>query len=311
MSIGGLHHVTAIASDAQANFDFYAGLLGLRLVKRTVNFDDPFSYHLYYGTELGAPGTILTFFAWPGAFRGRSGAGQVNATALSIPPGSLDFWRERLRSHGIAADEPMSRFDELALGFEDRDGMRIELIVAAKTDERPAWAAGPVPAEFAIRGLHSVTAWEEGYERTARMLTDVLGFRQTASAGNRFRYESENAGVGSLVDLLCTPDAAVARGGAGAVHHIAWRTADDAEQLAQHRKIAAAGLNVSPVLDRTYFKSIYFREPGGVLFEIATDPPGFTLDEPSDQLGRALRLPPWLEPMRAQIAAKLPPLVVP
>ena len=308
MSINGIHHVTAIASTPQGNLDFYAGVLGLRLVKRTVNFDDPLTYHLYYGTELGAPGTILTFFAWPHAFRGHGGSGQVNETALAVPRGALDWWRERFTERKVAHGEPVSRFRETVLPFEDGDGMRLELVET--DDERPPWRGGGVPERYAIRGVHGITAHEEGYETTAEMLSKTLLFTPAGHEGNRYRYKAEGGGAG-FIDLLCVPDRPLGRGGAGSVHHIAWRVAHPEEQLAWRGKVASAGLNVSPVLDRQYFHSIYFREPGGVLFEIATDAPGFAVDEPEAALGAALKLPPWLERSRAQIEAGLEPITMP
>lgn len=311
MHTSGLHHVTAIASDAQTNIDFYAGVLGLRLVKRTVNFDDPGSYHFYFGTELGAPGTILTFFAWPGAFHGAEGTGQVHATALAVPAGSLEWWAARFRNFRVPFRDPARRLGEEVLSFRDRDGLELELVAPAQPDPREPWSGGGVPESCAIRGLHAVSAQEEGYEKTARLLADTLSFSQTASEGNRFRYAADAGGPGEYLDLLCAPDAPPARGGAGTVHHIAWRAADDAVQLAWRQKIADAGRNVSPVLDRQYFRSIYFREPGGVLFEIATDGPGFATDEAPADLGKKLQLPPWLEPMREQIESNLPRIQMP
>jgi glyoxalase family protein len=307
MSVNGIHHVTAIAGNAQENLNFYAGVLGLRLVKRTVNFDDPLTYHLYYGTEIGAPGTILTFFAWPNAYRGRVGSGQVNATAFSVPPGSLGWWEERFKSLRVTHDRPLKRFGDEVLPFQDGDGMQLELV--AVEDERPAWKGGKVPEEAAIRGLHGVTAHEEGYQMTAELLTETLRFSAIGQEGNRFRYKSGEAG--GVIDLLCTPDGPRSRGGAGTVHHIAWRVPNDSDQLAWRKTVVSAGMNVSPVLDRQYFHSIYFREPGGVLFEIATDEPGFATDEPKESLGEALKLPPWLEGAREQIAAGLEPINLP
>jgi catechol 2,3-dioxygenase-like lactoylglutathione lyase family enzyme len=307
MSVNGIHHVTAIAGSPQANIDFYTGVLGLRLVKRTVNFDDPLTYHLYYGTELGAPGTILTFFAWPNAFRGRVGTGQVNVTSLAVPPGALGWWMDRLKELRVSYSLPVSRFGEEALGFQDSDGLQLELV--ATHDTRPAWKGGGIPEEYAIRGIHGVTAHEEGYEATAELLTKTLLFTPAGQEGNRFRYKA--GAEPGFIDLLCTPDGPRSRGGAGTMHHIAWRVAGDAEQAGWRHTVAAAGMNVSPVLDRQYFHSIYFREPGGVLFEIATDSPGFATDEPAAQLGQALKLPSWLEGAREQIEAGLEPITVP
>jgi glyoxalase family protein len=276
----GIHHVTAIAGEPQQNVNFYAGLLGLRLVKLTVNFDDPGTYHLYYGDEEGHPGTILTFFPWPGARRGRIGTGQVTVTSFSIPDGALGYWTERFKDHGVRFEGPVKRFDEEALVFSDPDGLQLELVASPGAEARSPWKEGPVPAEYATRGFHSVTLSEEGYERTASLLTETLGFRLAREAGNRFRYELNAGSPGTRVDVLCSPDAPRGMVAAGTVHHVAWRTPDGMQQEAWRRQIAGLGHNVTPVLDRQYFRSIYFREPGGVLFEIATDPPGFTIDEP-------------------------------
>ncbi len=308
--IPGLHHVTAITSDAQKNIDFYCGVLGLRLVKLTVNFDDPGSYHLYYGDELGRPGTILTFFAWPGAHRGRIGPPQVTVTAYAVPANAIDYWVGRLKEKGLNP-RTTERFGERVLSFVDPDGMQLEIVGGAEPKGQ-AWAAGPIPVAEAIRGFHSITISEEGYENTARLLTDVMGFKATSSDQNRFRYQ---AGVGdgfaSTIDLVCVPDARHGSMGAGVVHHVAFRTPDDGQQEAWRKTIAGAYFNVSPVMDRTYFHSIYYREPGGVLFEIATENPGFTVDQPADQLGAKLMLPAWLEKHRAEIERVLPTVKLP
>ncbi|MGD0539993.1 MAG: ring-cleaving dioxygenase [Tepidisphaeraceae bacterium] len=309
-SILGIHHVTAITADAQKNIDFYCGVLGLRLVKLTVNFDDPGSYHLYYGDELGRPGTIMTFFAWPGAHRGRIGPPQLTATAFAVPSSALDYWSRRLGEKGVET-QAADRFGERALGFADPDGMPLEIVGSPKPNGQP-WASGPIPAEQAIRGFHGITVSEEGYENTAKLLTDVMGFKAGGSEQNRFRYRAAAGdGFASTVDLLCVPDGRHGAMGAGVVHHVAFRTKDDAQQLAWHEELAAKGFNVSPVMDRVYFHSIYYREPGGVLFEIATDHPGFTVDEPADKLGHKLMLPPWLEPHRAEIERVVPPVRLP
>jgi glyoxalase family protein len=307
--IAGLHHVTAIARDPQANADFYAGVLGLRLVKKTVNFDDPGTYHLYYGDELGHPGTILTFFPWPQARLGSRGAGQATVTAFSVPTGSLGFWTERLKSLGVDFDGPEERFDEEVLTVRDPDGLLLELVARAG-DERAPWAGGPVPEAFAVRGFYNVTLAEWNPAVTADLLTRTMGFRQVGEAGDRIRFATGTGGAGTLVDLLATPSASRGVISAGTVHHVAFRAASDTEQLAWQGKLAERGLHVTPVQDRQYFHSIYFREPGGVLFEIATDPPGFTLDEPVASLGSDLKLPPWLESSRARIEEALPPFAV-
>jgi glyoxalase family protein len=310
-SLSGIHHITAIAEDPQRNLDFYSGLLGLRLVKRTVNFDDPGTYHFYYGDETGRPGTLLTFFPWPGAPRGRRGAGQATAIAFAIPHDSLGFWAGRLKRNGIATSDAAPRFGEEAVAFQDPDGLGLELVSSAEGNAGEGVARGPVPAERAIRGLHGVTLSEEGCERTSGLLVGTLGFRREQEQGSRFRYRASGAGPGLVVDLLFVPDAPRGVVAAGTVHHVAFRAADDAEQGKWRDRLARAGLNVTPVLDRQYFRSIYFREPGGVLFEIATDPPGFTVNEPVESLGARLMLPPWLEPRREVLERSLPPLAPP
>jgi catechol 2,3-dioxygenase-like lactoylglutathione lyase family enzyme len=312
----GIHHVTAITADAQKNIDFYCGVLGLRLVKLTVNFDDPASYHLYYGDELGNPGTILTFFAWPGAARGVNGPPQVMTTAFAVPQNALGFWRERLTEKGVTLNPTVARFGQQLLEFIDPDGMRLEIAAVDKPGGQ-AWTAGPVPVEQAIRGFAGITISEEGYENSAKLLTEVMGFKAEANEGNRFRFRAD-AGrtaaegvLGSVVDLLCTPAAPRGRMGAGVVHHVAFRTADDPQQLTWRAELVRLKFNVSPVMDRSYFHSIYFREPGGVLFEIATDNPGFTADEPAEQLGTKLMLPPQFEPHRAEIERVVPRVRLP
>ncbi|NLE50632.1 MAG: ring-cleaving dioxygenase [Chloroflexi bacterium] len=306
----GIHHVTAIASDPQRNVDFYAGALGMRMVKQTVNFDDPGTYHFYYGDEAGHPGTILTFFPWPGARRGRQGTGQIGATAFSVPVNSLGFWRDRLAELGVETATE-TRFAQDVLIFADPDGMPLELVADSAVGDVPGWEGGPVPAEHAIRGVHSVTLWEADADLTDRILQGALGFTPIDEAGARTRYHIAEPGVGMRVDVLHLPDTAPANGGAGTVHHVAWRTGDRDQQQAWQARVSARGLHVTDILDRQYFTSIYFREPGGVLFEIATDPPGFTLDESLESLGSALRLPPWYEERRAMIERVLPPIHLP
>jgi glyoxalase family protein len=307
--IEGLHHVTAIARDPQVNIDFYSGLLGLRLVKRTVNFDDPGTYHFYYGDEAGTPGTILTFFPWPLAKRGSQGAGQATATAFSVPAASLGWWRERLARHNVAFEEPARRFDEEVISFLDRDGLELELVAHEGAEARAPWDGGPVPPGQAIRGFHGVTLTEWNPRVSARLL-GTMGFRQVGEDGRRTRFEVGPGGAGAYVDLLGVPDAPQGRISAGTVHHVAWRVADDAAQAHWQRTLAEAGAHVTPVQDRQYFRSIYFREPGGVLFEIATDIPGFATDETLAELGGSLQLPPWLESARARIEEALPPIQV-
>jgi glyoxalase family protein len=306
--LSGIHHVTAIAGDPQRNVDFYTGLLGLRLVKLTVNFDDPETYHLYYGDGVGHPGTILTFFPWPGGMRGRPGTGQLTMTSFSVPEGAMGFWVERLKDRRILFDGPShtGADGEEALSFFDPDGLGLELVAHPGAEERSGWEDGPVPHEHAIRGFHRVTLMEEGYERTAALMTENLGFRLTGENADRFRYQIGDGGPGAIVDVKCRPVAPRGIVSVGTVHHVAWRTPDDEQQRGWREDLVSAGLNVTPVMDRQYFHSIYFREPGGVLFEIATDPPGFMVDETQEQLGRSLKLPPWLEPMRQHLQHALP-----
>lgn len=312
MNITGLHHVTAIASDPQRNLDFYVELLGLRLVKRTVNFDDPGHYHFYFGDAVGTPGTILTFFPWPGSRRGIRGSGEVSATAFTIPTGSADYWLERLKLYHVAAELAPKRLGEGVVRFADPDGMLIELIEATPSDAVVPWDEGAVPPEHLIRGLHGVSARLRSAEKTAQLLTEVFGYRRAQETGNRVRFVSPaERGIGKYIDLISAPDVPPGRLAAGSVHHIAFRVSNDEEQLAWREKLVDLGYQVSPIMDRTYFHSIYFREPGGVLFELATDPPGFSQDEAVNELGGKLRLPVWMEQARPQIENILPKITVP
>jgi catechol 2,3-dioxygenase-like lactoylglutathione lyase family enzyme len=307
----GIHHVTAIAGDPQRNLDFYAGVLGLRLVKLTVNFDDPGSYHLYYGDEIGRPGSILTFFPWPGGMRGRQGAGQIVTVGLAVPPAALGFWIERLISHGIKYEGPTRRFDEQVLAFSDPDELRIELVATASALGAEPWSEGPVAAEQAIRGLHGTTIWEDGDSGTGHFLKQVIGMASVGEDGGLVRYASDGSGPGLVVNLPRASGFWSGAGGLGTVHHMAFRAASDEEQLAKRAEIEARGFDITPVIDRQYFHSVYFREPGGVLFEIATDGPGFTNDEAVSELGTHLRLPPVYEPNRERIEGALPALRLP
>jgi catechol 2,3-dioxygenase-like lactoylglutathione lyase family enzyme len=307
----GIHHITAIAGDPQTNLDFYAGVLGLRLVKLTVNFDDPSTYHLYYGDGAGNPGTILTFFPWPSAPKGRRGAGQVTETAFAVPENSLGFWTARLAEHHVALDGPFDRFGETAVAFSDPDGMRVELVATNNIEDARAYQAGPIPLEYAIRGFHSATLMQSDRRGTSRLLTEIMGFKLVAEDGNRFRYTAESGQPAGLVDVVESTKERQGRVLVGSVHHIAWRTPNDEQQLEWLGELSRQGYGVSPVMDRKYFHSIYYREPGNILFEIATDPPGFAIDEPADTLGTHLVLPAWLEPERARLQAVLPPLRLP
>jgi glyoxalase family protein len=307
-AIKGLHHITAIASDPQRNVDFYRNVLGQRLVKRTVNFDAPDTYHFYFADEIGNPGSVLTFFAWPEMRRGIRGNGETNAVAYNVPVRSLKFWKEHLKRNGVTAHSSEKRFGENVLAFEDLDSMRVELI---ETDSLPKinfWKEGPIPQEYALHGFHSVTIWLEEVQSTAELLTDQMGYRPLAQEENRHRFVADSDALGHFVDLVEGPEKPRARLGVGSIHHIAFRAPNDEQQLQYQALIRHAGFNVTEVLDRSYFHSIYYRERGGVLFEIATDTPGFAIDEPVDALGEALKLPEWFEPNRTAIEESLIPI---
>ncbi len=297
-----------MAGDPRANIDFYHTLLGQRLVKKTVNFDDPGTYHFYFADATGTPGTVLTFFPWPGARRGTPGNGEAAAVAYTIRPGSADFWRARLGAAGVVIGQSQTRFGQEVIPFRDPDGMAVELVVSDAPAAVQYWAEGPVPAEHALRGFHSVTLWLDEVERTAALLADQMGYTAAGQEGSRTRLAGASGDIGLYVDLLHRPGQPRGRFGVGSIHHVAFRTVDDDEQLAYQLALRAAGFDVTPVRDRQYFHSIYFRAPGGVLFEVATDAPGFLYDETAGALGSALRLPPWLEPRRAEIEAALPDL---
>ena len=297
-----IHHVTSIASDPQQNVDFYTEVLGLRLVKKTVNFDDKYTYHLYYGDEVGAPGTILTFFPFENGRPGRVGRGQTSATAFVIPEGSVEYWIDRLKSHDIEVHSPRTRFDETVVPFRDHDGQPFELVTGT-TDIEP-WVDGPVPAENAIRGFHSVTLASLNPEQTEEVL-ETLGYEPTEQDDDRTRYRASGDRA-AIVDVRECSDAPQGRQVVGTVHHVAFRAPDEETQLEWRDQLNDSGLQVTPQKDRQYFKSIYFREPGGVLFEIATDEPGFTRDESKAELGMELKLPPWLENERRTLEERLP-----
>jgi glyoxalase family protein len=301
----GIHHVTAIATDPQRNLDFYTEVLGLRLVKRTVNFDDPGTYHFYFGDETGSPGTILTFFPWPNAGKGSAGVGQTTVTSFSVPEHSLAYWEGRLRSAGVPTEASGKRFDEDVLTFADPDGLKLEIVAHADARQVQTWSGTDVPFEHSIRGFHSVTLSERNLEVTAGTL-QTMGFRKVAEAGNRFRFEVGEGGDGTRVDVLALPTGRHGRVAAGTVHHVAFRVADDESQMEWRKHLIQHGLDVTPVQDRNYFHSIYFREPGGVLFELATDPPGFAIDEPVELLGEELKLPESFKHFRDEIEKVLP-----
>jgi len=307
----GLHHVTAIAADPQRNLDFYAGVLGLRLVKRTVNFDDPQTYHLYYGDEVGTPGSIMTFFPWPGARSGRAGAGQVAVVSFAILPSAIGFWVERLLRHGVEYQQPVRRGSgphaEQVLAFRDHDGLMLELVASAAAEARPAWGGAPgIARDHAIHGFHAVTLWIDRAERTEQLLTETLGFRPLREEGTTHRFTVGDGLPGTFVDVRAVGGFGVGAGGAGTVHHVAFAVPDDHAELALRERVSGAGLSPTAVIDRNYFHSVYFREPGHVLFELATNQPGFAVDEPVEHLGERLMLPEQYEPHRAEIEAVLP-----
>jgi glyoxalase family protein len=305
--VTGIHHVTAIAGDSQKNLEFYAGILGLRLVKKTVNFDAPDVYHLYYGDEIGNPGSILTFFPFGSNMKGRHGKGMVNTTTFSVASHSLEFWMTRLKKFNIDFKEQSGRFDdETAIYFEDVDGLGLELVFNNK-DKRKGHASGNIPVEYAIKGFYSVEIWQDGYERTAGLLTEHLDHILISEKGNRFRFAATDT-PGNYVDIVCSPDSMKGLPGNGTVHHIAFATPDSKTQEEVRIKISQRMLNPTPVLDRNYFTSIYFREPGGVLFEVATAGPGFSVDEPTVSLGETLKLPEQYEQYRDQLEKSLPPI---
>ncbi|MBV8567020.1 MAG: ring-cleaving dioxygenase [Methylobacteriaceae bacterium] len=307
MDRNGIHHVTAIASSAVRNLDFYTRVLGLRLVKKTVNFDDPGTYHFYYGDETGSPGSILTFFPWEHAAPGRSGVGQAEETAFRVPQGAIGYWTHRFLAKGVAHEAPEKRFGETVLPFKDPDGMPLALVAATGAEGEPAWLESDVPVEHAIRGFHGVTLMLKDVGPTAAILANVLGFAEAGREGSRVRFKAGGTGLGGVLDIRAVGAFLPGRMGAGAVHHIAFRAADDAAQALMVRKLAENhGLRTTEQLDRNYFRSVYFREPGGVLFEIATDIPGFAVDEPAAILGQTLKLPSFLEPRRKEIEAVLP-----
>jgi glyoxalase family protein len=305
--VSGIHHVTAISGNPRKNIKFYKEL-GLRLVKKTVNFDDPGTYHLYYGDESGTPGTILTFFPWEHAAAGRAGVGQTQQTAFRVPARSIGYWTHRFIEKGITHEALEKRFGETVLSFTDPDGMSLALVGAPGAENEKAWSDGDVPAEHAIRGFHGVTLLIEDAADTGAILADVLGFEAAGREGSISRYRAPNT-VGGVVDIYEAKGFLPGRLGRGSVHHIAFRAADDTVQAEMARKLVNEhGMHPTDQKDRNYFRSVYFREPGGILFEIATDIPGFAVDEPLATLGDALKLPPFLEPHRKDIEQALPSL---
>ncbi len=308
MRFEGIHHVTLITGDAPGNVDFYTRVLGLRLVKKTVNFDDPGTYHFYYGDETGRPGTILTFFPWQHVAPGRLGVGLAQETAFRVPEAAIGFWTHRFVDKGVPHQAPERRFGQSVLAFRDPDGMALALVGAAGAESEPAWTDGEVPTEHAIRGFAGVTLMLEDAAPTGAILTDVLGFAETGREGNLVRFQADGR-LGGTVDIRVAEGFLPGGMGGGSVHHVAFRAADDAAQAEMARTLADNhGIRATEQRDRNYFRSIYFREPGGILFEIATDVPGFAVDEPPASLGRELKLPRFLEARRHDIEQVLPEL---
>lgn len=303
----GLHHITAIANQAQRNLDFYTRVLGLRLVKKTVNFDDPGTYHFYFGDAIGTPGTILTFFPWEGIGSGKPGTGMATHIGYAVEKGALAFWKTRLQAFQIPYEEG-TIFGEKMLAFKDPDGLQLQLIEPSTNDPRSGWTTQEVSQEVALKGFHQVTLTLQEVEPTAQILTQVLGYQLQQHSGNRYRFAIDTVKTAHLVDILEEPSLASGQNLAGTNHHIAFRVKDDQVLMEFREKILEAGLPITPKIDRDYFYSLYFREPGGVLFEIATDNPGFTVDESREDLGSGLQLPQRYQPFRSQIEAALPQL---
>jgi glyoxalase family protein len=309
MTAHGIHRVTAISGPARRNLEFYTRTLGLRLVKKTVNFDDPSTYHLYYGDETGGPGTILTFFPWEHAAPGRLGVGETQETLFRVPEGAIGYWTHRFVEKGVAHETLQKRFGETVLSFKDPDGLRLALVAVPGIEREPAWSNGEVPADHALRGFHGVGLLLRDAAPTGAILSDVFGFSEAGREGTTIRFQAKDASLGGIVDIRAAGDFLKGRQGAGSVHHIAFRAADDEAEFAMRDRLAENhGIRTTDQKDRNYFRSLYFREPGGVLFEIATDIPGFAADEPVATLGQALKLPPSFEPRRKEIEAVLPAL---
>ncbi len=307
--MSGVHHITAIAGDAARTLEFYTRVLGLRLVKKTVNYDDPGTYHLYFGDEVGTPGTILTFFPWAHAPRGRNGVGLAQQTMFRVPESAIGYWTHRFVEKGVAHDAIEKRFGQSVLSFTDPDGMSLALVGVAGAEAEAAWQGGDIPAEDAIRGFYGIRLLLEDVKRTGAILTDVLGFTEADSEGPVTRFVANGTAAGSVVEIREAKGFLAGRMGRGSVHHVAFRAATDEEQAEMRKKLVENHrIQATEQMDRNYFRSIYFREPGGVIFEIATDAPGFAVDEPVASLGQALKLPEFLEGQRTEIEAILQPL---
>lgn len=304
----GLHHITAIAGDAQRNYDFYTKVLGLRMVKKTVNFDDPQTYHFYFGDGSGTPGSILTFFPWIGVKRGKNGSGMATGIGYSVPEGSLEFWKERFDKFHIHHNGISKKFGEDFLAFQDPDGLNLELIVPGNKDERKPWETTDVKAKVAIKGFHNVTLTLNDHKATAEILTDVFGYEHVGTENNLLRFKTNAVENAAIVDILEDPKAERGQNAGGTNHHVAFRVKDEETLMAFREKVMQKGLQITEKINRDYFFSLYFREPGGVLFEIATDNPGFATDETPEELGSSLQLPDRYKGARAQIEKALPEL---
>jgi len=304
----GLHHITAIAGEAQRNYNFYTKTLGLRLVKKTVNFDDPGTYHFYYGDEVGTPGSILTFFPWEGVQKGRTGTGMATEIGYSVPQGSLEFWNNRFNELNLNHGTINERFDEQFLSFEDPDGLLLNLVVPTTHDDRKPWLSDEVNEDVAIKGFHSVVLTVKKVDPTAKILTDIFGYKLLSQQDNRYRFITDATATANIVDIVEEPNGNYGHNAVGTNHHVAFRAKDDNVMMEFHEKVKAAGLNITEKIDRNYFYSLYFREPNGVLFEIASDNPGFATDESVKELGTHLMLPPQYEHQRKRIEEWLPVL---
>lgn len=308
MAKSGIHHITAISSTTRENYDFYTKTLGMRFVKKTVNYDDPGTYHFYYADRVGSPGSVLTFFPHPGLPQGRLGRGQAVEIGFAVPKNALAFWEARFKENGIPYQGPAQRFDETYLRIADPDGLILELVGVDDFSGDEVWATEEIDAASAIRGFHNITLWVGDRQKTARVLTAHLGFHPAGEDEERYRYATGEKGPGQIVDIRELPEMKRGLPGAGTIHHVAWRVGDEADERKIRDALIGEGLNLTPVIDRNYFRSVYFREPGGIIFELATDNPGFAVDEDVETLGRDLKLPPQYEARRAAITAALPPL---
>jgi len=310
-SVHGIHHVTCIAGNAQENLDFYVTLLGMRLVKKSVNQDAPDTYHLFYADRVGTPGTDFTFFPWPNMGAGRQGTGLTVEVSFAVPPGSLEYWQDRFQEAGVEYGTLERRFAEGTLPLKDPHGLPLALVETDDDRSFVPWENSPVPADCQLRGMHAVRLWERQLAPTEALLTQLMGFTSHGAEDGWHRYGAEGGGSGKLIEIKQLPDERRGEWGTGAVHHVAWRVNDSDEQMQLRERIAGAGLRPTPQIDRFWFKSVYYKEPGGVLFELATDGPGFDRDEDMEHLGEQLILPPWLEPNRKEIEAALPSLEMP